>query len=141
MADAQLDDLQKTRISERLYALSDYHGTAAAISAIENKLHQVEQGIMALKSQPKGSTRQKYIALRRTADAMLCELKTKEEEISKLRFQTCKLCLFAAWGEVSLHERVLRVANVVVTGGVLGPLNRFATLLNILAGRLVLKFY
>lgn len=49
----------------------------------------------------------------------------KEEQVPELRSRACKLCLFAAWDEISLYERAIRAADLVVIGWCFMPVNLF----------------
>jgi hypothetical protein len=119
MENPTLDDLKKYRISKIFYTLSDYHYAQAELKALREKWWEDCRRIAHLKSPEYGRVFRK--TRRGAMDAELA----KEEEVAKLRFRACKLCVFAAWDEISLYERAIRSFDLVFMGWYLSPLNLF----------------
>jgi hypothetical protein len=118
MADPNLDEAQKYRISERCSAETDLNIAFYASEQNAKKMSAASECVRELDAVSRG----RYY--RSTIAGLLQEHLALEREFSSQFWRTSKLFLFAPWGDVAFLERIVTVSGMITMNGLVLPLTR-----------------
>jgi hypothetical protein len=116
MADPNLDEAQKYRISERCSAERDLNIAFYASEQNAKKMSAASECVRELDAVSRG----RYY--RSTIAGLLQEHLALEREFSSQSWRTSKLFLFAPWGDVAFLERIVTVSGMITMNGLVLPL-------------------
>lgn len=120
MANPNLDEQHKYRVSRRLCAEIDYETAFRDTVARHQKLLDEVHHLVGL------APEEKLGYYERVVEGVLKECLILERQLSSRLWQSKKLCISAPWGEVRVSHRVVHFAMLLSLNGVLSPIWRLS---------------
>jgi hypothetical protein len=118
LEDPKLNDEQKFRLSQRLYALIDYRVALNDVSRIHEKTRAAVKHVGGLDVEAQAAYHKGPMK------NLLQELLATQIKKSTLLWQAYRLIVFAPWGDVKFSERATRLIELLVFNGLLAPFRR-----------------
>jgi hypothetical protein len=120
MADPRLDEEQKYRATKRHFAQIDLH------TAFKDSLIAHQKAVGAVQHFKGLGREARFDYYQKVARGILQECLGREGELSTVIWQCGKLHVFAHWGEIGLHNRIVLFVGVLPGNRILLPLHRLS---------------